>query len=257
LRSQAKGRGESEGSDFYLLLELPTFPFPVIFEERLYDAGRAHLPFSHVSQFASPIWSTPNGNTDIMVFDLSGKNALSSTGACFEVLADWDAEKDRPSEGLFRRLTRHSSRRDLGKHLKPSLLEKESLERIVHQPLTLTLSSVDKEMLYKFRYTLHTIHFKALTKFLLCVDWTSTDDVEDTTTVLEQWKKEVKLPISEALKLLDKDRAFQNSLVRAAFFMSLLYYFSVLSGLCILYIPSPSIRAQTHTRTHAHIPETI
>ena len=69
-------------------------------------------------------------------------------------------------------------------------------------------------MLWRFRFTL-VDNRKALTKFLLAVEWTVESEVVQAAELLEQWRKRSPIEVTDALKLLGKNVAFQTSLVRA------------------------------------------
>lgn len=56
---------------------------------------------------------------------------------------------------------------------------------------------------------------RALTKFLLAVDWTEESEVVQAAELLEQWKKLNPIEVTDALKLLGKQVAYQTNLVRA------------------------------------------
>jgi len=56
---------------------------------------------------------------------------------------------------------------------------------------------------------------RALTKFLLAVDWTVESEVVQAAELLEQWRKRSPIAVTDALKLLGKNVSFQTSLVRA------------------------------------------
>jgi len=54
-----------------------------------------------------------------------------------------------------------------------------------------------------------------LTKFLLAVDWTVEGEVVQAAELLEQWRKRSPIEVTDALKLLGKQVAYQTNLVRA------------------------------------------
>jgi len=54
---------------------------------------------------------------------------------------------------------------------------------------------------------------RALTKFLVAVDWTVESEVVQAAELLEQWRKRSPIEVTDALKLLGKHVAFQTSLV--------------------------------------------
>jgi phosphatidylinositol 3-kinase len=55
---------------------------------------------------------------------------------------------------------------------------------------------------------------QALTKFLLAVEWTVESEVVQAAELLEQWRRRSPIEVSDALKLLGRNVAFQTDLVR-------------------------------------------
>jgi phosphatidylinositol 3-kinase len=70
------------------------------------------------------------------------------------------------------------------------------------------------DILWRFRFSL-VDNRKALTKFLLAVDWTVESEVVQAAELLEQWRKRSPIEVTDALKLLGKQVAYQTNLVRA------------------------------------------
>lgn len=54
-----------------------------------------------------------------------------------------------------------------------------------------------------------------MTKFLLAVDWTVESEVVQAAELLEQWRKRSPIEVTDALKLLGKQVAYQTNVVRA------------------------------------------
>lgn len=69
------------------------------------------------------------------------------------------------------------------------------------------------DLLWRFRFSL-VDNRRALTKFLLAVEWTVESEVIQAAELLEQWRKRSPIEVSDALKLLGKNVAFQTGLVR-------------------------------------------
>lgn len=72
---------------------------------------------------------------------------------------------------------------------------------------------LDKDLLWRFRFSL-VDNRRALTKFLVAVDWTVESEVVQAVELLDQWRKRSPIEVTDALKLLGKHVAFQTSLVR-------------------------------------------
>ena len=70
------------------------------------------------------------------------------------------------------------------------------------------------DLLWRFRFSL-VDNRRALTKFLLAVDWTVESEVVQAAELLEQWRKRSPIEVTDALKLLGKQVAYQTNLVRA------------------------------------------
>jgi phosphatidylinositol 3-kinase len=97
--------------------------------------------------------------------------------------------------------------------LKPDRNQRERLEAIIASP-SYHPTRAEKDLLWKFRFSL-VDNRRALTKFLLAVDWTVDSEVVQAAELLEQWRKRSPIEVSDALKLLGKHVAFQTSLVRS------------------------------------------
>jgi phosphatidylinositol 3-kinase len=97
--------------------------------------------------------------------------------------------------------------------LKPDRSQRERLESIIASP-SYHPTREEKDLLWKFRFSL-VDNRRALTKFLLAVDWTVDSEVVQAAELLEQWRKRSPIEVSDALKLLGKHVAFQTSLVRS------------------------------------------
>ena len=69
------------------------------------------------------------------------------------------------------------------------------------------------DILYIFRYSL-TDNKRALTKFLMSIDWDVPSEVSEVELLLPLWQQKAPIDVAEALKLLGKEPAFQNPLVR-------------------------------------------
>eukprot|EP00604_Paraphysomonas_vestita_P003823 CAMPEP_0174823396 /NCGR_PEP_ID=MMETSP1107-20130205/24069_1 /TAXON_ID=36770 /ORGANISM="Paraphysomonas vestita, Strain GFlagA" /LENGTH=396 /DNA_ID=CAMNT_0016045737 /DNA_START=537 /DNA_END=1724 /DNA_ORIENTATION=- len=200
-----------------LVIDLPMFPYPVLFEEKLYPPVAPHLP--HI---AAKILSVGDGsgrttkNDDsrgpIYEFNLAGK---PFSGQALRQIVDWDMEADNPCENMYRRLAHDTIRGRGGADVnaKPNLKEKERLEFILNTPGD-HLKPEDKDLMYRFRYFL-TDNKMALSKFLLSIDWSSESEIAELPTLLALWKRKAPFDVSEALKLLSGGKAFQSPIVRS------------------------------------------
>ena len=72
---------------------------------------------------------------------------------------------------------------------------------------------VDKDLIFKYRYYL-TENKKALTKYLMSVDWSHEEEVAEVPILLNLWRQKAPIDITDALKLLAGERSFQRTVVR-------------------------------------------
>jgi len=124
-----------------------------------------------------------------------------------------DSPQDNPAQDKYRILAHDQSVRALiDPGLKPDRASKYRIERIIGSP-SYHLSTEEKDLLWRFRFSL-VDNRRALTKFLLAVDWTVESEVVQAAELLEQWRKRSPIEVTDALKLLGRNVAFQTSLVR-------------------------------------------
>ncbi len=205
---------ESIVTNHHLIIDLPRFPFPVIFEEKYYSKVPPHVPYSRITEFEpllnkdhDSIYSARQANN--INFDLITQQI---PGGALKCIADWDMLLESPVEEQYLRLSKLSRRGQVDPNTKPNQKEREYIAAIVRTPGN-NLTLKDKELLFRFRFCLKE-NKKALPKFLLSVDWTQEEDVQEIPLILESWRAEVVLDVSDSLKLLGKERAFQSRLVR-------------------------------------------
>jgi len=98
--------------------------------------------------------------------------------------------------------------------LKPDASERSRLNVIIGGT-SRHLTREEKDLLWKFRFSL-VDNRRALTKFLLApvLEWNVESEVVQAAELLEQWRKRSPIEVSDALKLLGKNVAFQTGLVR-------------------------------------------
>ncbi|KAK2659192.1 hypothetical protein Ddye_005725 [Dipteronia dyeriana] len=128
-----------------------------------------------------------------------------------ELVTVWDPEvgKINPSEHKQLKLARSLTRGIIDRDLKPSSNEQKSIQRILKYPPTRTLSGDEKQLLWKFRFSL-TSEKRALTKFLRSVEWS---DVQEAKQALELMGRWVMIDVCDALELLSP--VFESEEVRA------------------------------------------
>jgi phosphatidylinositol 3-kinase len=121
-------------------------------------------------------------------------------------IEDPEAFLENPIQEMYHALQRSGGATD-PKLLKPTVYERDQLERIIHSQ-SRNLASDDKSLMWTFRYSL-VENDKALTKFLRCVRWDNAEEVTEALALLPLWTK---ISVSDALELLSPD--FDNPTVR-------------------------------------------
>ncbi|RLN94396.1 hypothetical protein BBJ28_00013147 [Nothophytophthora sp. Chile5] len=224
-RKDALGPFCSYREDALLWLEMPYFGDVVVYEEEPYsqrnltssytaDLGPRRLnPYESGS--ASPSSATPQSYLDSHTlsgsYDLATTSSSSGSRESTNLVTVWDPDlnEDNPAERKYRRLARDILRGSIDPNLKPSRDEKARIELLLATP-TDNLKNEDKDLLWKFRYTL-TDNKKAVVKFLLSVDWKDELEVKQATDLLSQW---CEIDIADALKLLGREKEFKHEIVR-------------------------------------------
>ncbi|XP_006654109.2 phosphatidylinositol 3-kinase, root isoform [Oryza brachyantha] len=148
-----------------------------------------------------------------VVFQESGANfyAPAPVSLSNQLVTVWDPELGRtnPSEHKQLKLARSLTRGIIDKDLKPSSNERKCLQRIFKFPPTRSLQVDEKQLVWKFRFSLMS-EKKALTKFVRAVDWS---DIQETKQALELIRKWETIDVADALELLSPD--FESEEVRA------------------------------------------
>ncbi|XP_073105660.1 phosphatidylinositol 3-kinase, root isoform isoform X4 [Elaeis guineensis] len=143
----------------------------------------------------------------------SGANfyAPSPVSSTNELVTVWDPEVGRtnPSEHKQLKLARSLARGIIDRDLKPSSNERKSIQRILKYPPTRTLSGDERQLLWKFRFSLMS-EKRALTKFLRCVEWTDVQEAKQAIDLMGRWET---IDVADALELLSP--VFESEEVRA------------------------------------------
>ncbi|KIR59973.1 phosphatidylinositol 3-kinase [Cryptococcus bacillisporus CA1873] len=198
-RQIEKAHSATEKSDnLYLYVDLPKFDFPVVFSEQESLITLPTQPVVHPpSQNSQPTSALP-------------PNLLSNDPHLWKTY-DPEAWRENPVEIKHRKLLRSQRLGDEGRDLKPGPADRDRLNEIFRLPPTASLSAVDKDLLWKFRFSLFRSP-RSLTKFLKCITWS--DPVEAKQAVeklLPLWGQEVGM--DDALELLGP--GFTHKMVRA------------------------------------------
>ncbi|ESW29431.1 hypothetical protein PHAVU_002G070100 [Phaseolus vulgaris] len=148
-----------------------------------------------------------------VVFQESGANFLlpSPIASTNDIVIVWDPEvgKINPSEHKQLKLARSLTRGVIDRDLKPSSNERKSIQRILKYPPTRTLSGDERQLLWKFRFSLMS-EKRALTKFLRCVEWSDVQEAKQALELMGKWEM---IDVSDALELLSP--VFESEEVRA------------------------------------------
>ncbi|KOM45697.1 hypothetical protein LR48_Vigan06g100300 [Vigna angularis] len=148
-----------------------------------------------------------------VVFQESGSNFLlpSPIASTNDIVIVWDQEvgKINPSEHKQLKLARSLTRGVIDRDLKPSSNERKSIQRILKYPPTRTLSGDERQLLWKFRFSLMS-EKRALTKFLRCVEWSDVQEAKQALELMGKWEM---IDVSDALELLSP--VFESEEVRA------------------------------------------
>lgn len=148
-----------------------------------------------------------------VVFQESGVNFFSPSPASSanELVTVWDPEVGRinPSEHKQLKLARSLARGVIDRDLKPSNNERRSIQRILKYPPTRTLSGEERQLLWKFRFSLMSDK-KALTKFLRSVEWSDVQEAKQAIDLMGKWAP---IDVTDALELLSP--VFESEEVRA------------------------------------------
>ncbi|XP_066361256.1 phosphatidylinositol 3-kinase, root isoform-like [Miscanthus floridulus] len=128
-----------------------------------------------------------------------------------ELVTVWDPELGRtnPSEQKQLKLARSLTRGIVNRHLKPSSNELKLLQKIVKFPPTRSLLLEEKQLVWKFRFSLM-YDKKALTKFVRSVDWSDIQDSKQAVELIGKWET---IDVADALELLSPD--FKREEIRA------------------------------------------
>nr|XP_043607077.1 phosphatidylinositol 3-kinase, root isoform [Erigeron canadensis] len=148
-----------------------------------------------------------------VVLQESGPNLIipASITSTNELVTVWDPEvgKINPSEHKQLKLARSLNRGIIDRDLKPSSTERKSIQRILKYPPTRTLSGDERQLLWKFRFSLMS-EKRALTKFLRCVEWSDVQEAKQAIELMGRWEM---IDVCDALELLSP--VFESEEVRA------------------------------------------
>lgn len=203
-------RPSPDGSPTLLHLHFPTFDFPVVFEDVAYDGTSGGGIVPSVLPVAPGSLSAPRGAAG-PVAGVAAAVAAAAPPIGVPYWADQvtmvhdmeaDQELDNPVEHKYHKLARGMLRDLVDPNLKPNRMELTRMQAAIKASnIDFKLSPDVAELLWKFRYSL-VGNKKALTKFLLCVDWEDEEEAREAVSVLARWAP---IDTEDALRLLSPD----------------------------------------------------
>lgn len=188
-----------------LIVELPTFDIPIMHEETFYP-----IPQHGASGAVTPLDLSVNRKQAGSRNPMDDPNRVDPLGLI--PFLDYETKLDNPVEDKYRTLAHDLLRGLVDPALKPDREQRDRLTAIIESP-SHHPTREEKDLLWRFRFSL-VDNRRALTKFLLAVDWTVESEVVQAAELLEQWRKRSPIEVTDALKLLGKHVAFQTNLVR-------------------------------------------
>jgi hypothetical protein len=211
---------EQQTPSAYLLVEIPSFDVPVVHEETFYPTPQQG-PSGSVTPLDVALYQREqqqqqkgqNNNNNSTQQQQSSLEPPPFHPLSAVPFLDYENENDSPIDDKYRTLAHDLLRGLVDPALKPDRIQRDKLAAIIASP-SHHPSREEKDLLWRFRFSL-VDNRKALTKFLLAVDWTVETEVVQAAELLEQWRKRSPIEVTDALKLLGKQVAYQTNLVRA------------------------------------------
>ncbi|VEU44430.1 unnamed protein product [Pseudo-nitzschia multistriata] len=196
----------------WLVVEIPSFDVPVVHEETFYPVPR-HGPSGsvHPSEVAEHKQQQRERQHAPPPTTSHEPPPFHPLGAV--PFLDYENENDSPTDDKYRTLAHDLLRGLVDPALKPDRKQRDKLAAIIASP-SHHPTRAEKDLLWRFRFSLVDNH-RALAKFLLAVDWTVESEAVQASELLEQWRKRSPIAVTDALKLLGKQVAYQTNLVRA------------------------------------------
>ncbi|KAG0236340.1 Phosphatidylinositol (PI) 3-kinase [Mortierella sp. GBA43] len=191
---QFNKRHAAQSDKMLLNIDLPRFDFPFVFSEHLYESKLHVQSGSFGGSGVSPIPSLQASN-------LGGNTIIT--------VEDPETARENPVEAKHRRLVRSHRNGPLDRELKPNPKIRDELAQILRYPPSHSLTTEEKDLLWKFRFYL-TRDKRALTKFLKSVVWSDHAEAKQAVDLLPQW---VDVDVDDALELLGS--SFENREVRS------------------------------------------
>jgi len=212
--SEQDGMDSRSNALAHLIVELPVFDVPVMHEETFYPTPQQG-PSGSVTPLDLALYRQKALGTQKTTGPIPSSSTLPPPFHPLETIPflDYEDENDSPIDDKYRTLAHDLLRGLVDPALKPDRVQRDKLAAIIASP-SHHPSREEKDLLWRFRFSL-VDNRRALTKFLLAVDWTVESEVVQAAELLEQWRKRSPIEVTDALKLLGKQVAYQTNLVRA------------------------------------------
>jgi len=182
----------------HLIIELPEFNIPIVHDEIPYPPP-AHGASGTVTAYDVSLYrrqqraKARNGDKDY------------DAGLSLVQILDYENTNDshNPVEDKYRTLAHDLLRGHIDPSLKPSRAQRARLSEIISSP-SRHPTNEERDLLWRFRFHLVDDR-RALSKFLLAVDWSQPSEVVQAAELLEQWRSRSPIEVTDALRLLGKD----------------------------------------------------
>ena len=203
--------GAVDEDKFTLIIELPRFDFPIVFTDFEYSptpVSSQPLQSSASNGVLKPPPEVQFGPGIQAPEDANGHEDDDAP----PLIRVYDPEvgaRDNPAENKHRRLVRSHRTGVLDRDLRPNAKIRDELNTIMSYGPTHTLSTDEKDLIWKFRHHL-TREKRALTKFVKSVGWHDQNEVRQAIQILPKWTE---IDVDDALELLGP--TFDNPAVRA------------------------------------------
>nr|AMK48030.1 putative phosphatidylinositol 3- nodule isoform isoform x1 [Lupinus angustifolius] len=186
-------------SHLYLVVDFCSFEHRVVFQCLIHSVA---LRYAQLSTRLTVIHVQESGANFLFPSPIASTN---------DIVIVWDPEvgKINPSEHKQLKLARSLTRGVIDRDLKPSSNERKSIQRILKYPPTRTLNGDERQLLWKFRFSLMS-EKRALTKFLRCVEWSDIQEAKQALELMGKWEM---IDVCDALELLSP--VFESEEVRA------------------------------------------
>lgn len=189
----------------FLALQLPEFEHAVHFHER---DGALPLQQEQLVERLALAKGKGGGGKVVGGPEAGGASGLHDTPIV--LVSDAEQYRDNPALHKHHKLARSLVSAGFAKELKPDAEERRRLVSLVQYPPTKRLAEEERELMWKFRYSL-TSEKRALTKMLKCVDWADSREVYHARQLLQQW---VPVDVQDLLELLGNTFAHAAPWVR-------------------------------------------